>query len=199
MVVFYNILIKEQYFPERWLNLVAIILENSKGPMLGKLRSITLIEGDLQIMMQIHLKSDKEEMIEKDQHFSKVQYGARKNFLIETALLEKQLIFDNSLIEIKPTIYALTDLQSCYDRQLPNIGSIVEEVVGRNRYAMKLYTKLMPNFRHYVSTAFGVSTDFYGGEDENLTRTRQDNKFSRDICRDVSCLIIKQLEKKTWE
>ena len=132
-------------------------------------------------MMQIYLKSDKEEMIEKDQCFSKVQYGARKNFSIEIALLEKQLVFDNSLIETKPTIYTLTDLQSCYDWQLLNIGSIVEEAVGRNRYAMKLYTKLIPNFRYYVSTVFWVSTNFYEGEDKNLAGTRQGNKFSK-VC-----------------
>ena len=64
---------------------------------------------------------------------------------------------------------------------------------------MKLYTKLIPNFRHYVSTAFGVSTNFYRGEDENLAGTGQGNKFSGDMCRDVSCLIIKQLEEKHLE
>ena len=90
--------------------MVATILEKGKGPVLGKLCSITLIEVDLQIMMCMHLKSDKEEMIEKDKHFFKANYGSWKNYSIETALLEKRLVFDNSLIEMKLSIYTLTDL-----------------------------------------------------------------------------------------
>ena len=96
---------------------------------MGKLRNITLIEGDLQMMMRLYLNSEKEELIETDSHFSKANYGLRKNYSIETVLLEKRLIFDNSLITTKSTVYALIDLQSYYDRQLSNIGSIIEEIV----------------------------------------------------------------------
>ena len=55
--------------------------------MLGKLRIITLIEGDLQINMRIHLNADREEVIENDNRFSKANYGSRKNYSIETAIL----------------------------------------------------------------------------------------------------------------
>ena len=78
-----------------------MIIEKGKGPVLGKLRNITLIEGDLQMMMRHHLYSENEEMIEAGAQFSKVNYRSRKNFSIETALLEKRLIFDNSLITTK--------------------------------------------------------------------------------------------------
>ena len=66
-----------------------------------------------------------------------------------------------------PTIYNITDLKSCYDRQLASIRSIVKEAVGRNRLAMKLRTKIMPKFRRHVSTGFGVTQRYYGGEEEN--------------------------------
>ena len=42
-------------------------------------------------------------------------------------------------------IYAMTDLQSYYDRQLSEIGGILEESVGRDRAAMKLIAKVIPN------------------------------------------------------
>ena len=132
LVNFYNIIIKEQYYPQQWLNLLETILEKGKGPLLGKLRNITLIEGDLQMMMRLHLNSEKEEFIETDSCFSKANYGSRKKYSIEIVLLEKRLILDNSLITTKPTVYTLTDLQSYYDCQLSNIGSIIEETVGRN-------------------------------------------------------------------
>ena len=72
---------------------------------------------------------------------------------------------DNSIITMKPTVYVLTDLKSCYDRQLSNIGSIVEESVGRNRNEMLLYTKIMPRFEHHVSTGYRVSQGYYSRSD----------------------------------
>ena len=63
----------------------------------------------------MHLNSDGRELIEGDDHFSASNYGSRKHYSIETAILEKRLVIDNSLIELKPTIYNITDLQSCYD------------------------------------------------------------------------------------
>ena len=64
---------------------------------------------------------------------------------------------------------------------------------------MKLYTKIMLKFKHYVSTTYGVSSNYYGGENESLARTGQDNKFSGNMCRDISCLIIKQIEEQQLE
>ena len=122
------------------------MLEKGKGPTLGKHRTITLIEGDLQILMRIFLKAKEEELIEKDPRFAKTNYGSRKNFSIETAILEKCLIMDRSTLLSKITVCNLTDLQSCYDRQLANVGSIVEESVGRNREAMLLFMKIISEY-----------------------------------------------------
>ena len=126
--------------------------------------------------------------------FVKANYGSRKNYSIETAILEKRLIMDRSMLSSKITVCNLTDLQSCYDRQLANVRSIVEESAGRNREAMILFTKIMPIFNHYMCTGFGISNAPYGGRQEQLAGTGQGNKFSVDMCRDVSCLIIKEIE-----
>ena len=66
--------------------------------------------------MRIFLGDEDEEVIESDSRFSKVNYGSRKNYSIESALLEKRLIFDSSILSCKLIMYNLTDLQSCYDR-----------------------------------------------------------------------------------
>ena len=142
------------------------MIGKGKGMVLGKLWIITLIEADLQFIMRIYLGDEDQELIENDNRFSKANYGSRRNYSIETALLEKRLIFDNSMISGKETIYAITDLQACYDRQLAEIGSIVEESAGRNRAAVKLMSKVIPQWRHYIRTGFGISHSYYGG---NLT------------------------------
>ena len=170
--------------------MVDITLEKGKGLVLGKLRTITLIEGNLQIMMQRSLSATENEIIEDDNRFSKANYELRRNFLIEIAILEKRLILDNSIISMKPTIYNLIDLQSCYDWQLVNVESIVEESSDRDQNAMKLFTKIIPKFKYYISTRFRISTRYYGGEENLLAGTSQGNKFFGNIYRDISCLII---------
>ena len=102
------------------------MLGKGKGMIIGKLRTITLIEADMQYIMRIVLNDGEKERIKIDERFSKLNYGSRKNYAIESALLEKRIVFDNSLISGKKNIYHLTDLKSCYDRQLVNIGAMIE-------------------------------------------------------------------------
>ena len=40
------------------MNIIDAMLEKGKGPVLGKLRTVTLIEGDLEILMRIFLYAD---------------------------------------------------------------------------------------------------------------------------------------------
>ena len=116
LVRFYNIIIENEYFPQRWLNMLDVMISKAKGMFLGKLRIITLIEADLQCIMRKHLGDEIEEKIENDEQFSKANYRSRKNYSIESALLEKRLMFDNGLMSGNNAIYAMTDLQSYYDR-----------------------------------------------------------------------------------
>ena len=98
------------------MNLVNAALEKGKRSVLGKLRIFTLIEGDLQMLMWIFLLAEEEELIENNKRFAKANYGLWKNYSIETAILEKHLIMDKSLLSMNVTMYNLTDLQSYYDR-----------------------------------------------------------------------------------
>ena len=91
----------------------------------------------------------------------------------------------------KESIYTITDLQSCYDCQLAYIRGIIEESVGRDHAAMKLIAKVIPNWRHYVQTGFGISESYYRGENNRLAGIGQGNRFLGDICCDTSYLIIK--------
>ena len=40
LVRFYNTIIKKEYYSQRWIKLLAIILEKGKGPIVGKLGTI---------------------------------------------------------------------------------------------------------------------------------------------------------------
>ena len=67
----------------------------------------------------------------------------QKNYSIESASLEKRIVFDNSLISCKKNVYHLIDLKLCYNRQLVNIRALIEESIGVNKNAMQLMTKII--------------------------------------------------------
>ena len=57
-----------------------------------------------------------------------------------------------------------------------------------------MISKVIPLWRHYIRTGFGISNLYYGGELDPLAGTGQGNRFLGDVCRDTSCLILKEIE-----
>ena len=110
--------------------------------------------------------------IETGSRISKCNYGSHHYYSIETAILEKRLIYDTSQLMGKVTIHNLTNLQSYYNRQLPNFASVIEKLVGIECAPIKLFTKFFPVFRHFVSTGYGISSNFYGGQNNPVRGTR---------------------------
>ena len=87
----------------------------------------------------------------------------------------------------------MTDLQSCYDYKLANIGRMIEESVGHG-YEVNSQgnTKIEAPCKHRVRHKFR----FLQRKGMPIRRTGQGNRFSGDMCRDISCLMLKVLEKK---
>ena len=165
-----------------------------KGVILEKLRIIELIEEDFQIIIQMYVGLRNDKNIKNGIRLSKFNFGFRKQYSIESTLLEKRLIYDISKYNNEPTIYLLSDLEACYDWQIPAIGGIIEEALGVDRKAINMITKTVLTFRHFVCTGFGISKESYGGKYEKLIGTGQGNMVSGAICRDQSCLVFRKLE-----
>jgi len=194
LIKFCNTVMQQEIYPKRWLKVLDIILEKGKGPFLGKLRTIQLIEADLQLMMRIFIGARNDENIAQDKRLSTFNYGSRRYYSIDTAILEKRLMYDNSIRDGKTTIHTISDLKACYDRQLPNIGCMVQESVGVQRNFAKLMQTVLPIMKHHVATDFGISSTSYGDKMNQLGGTGQGNSASGAICRDTSCVIFKHLE-----
>jgi hypothetical protein len=78
-----------------------VTLEKGKGPILGNLRTIQLIEVDMHLLMRILINQRNKESIEKDPRVAKCNYSSRLYYSIKDTLLEKRLVFDNSMINRK--------------------------------------------------------------------------------------------------
>ena len=61
-------------------------------------------------------------------------------------------------------MYFASDLEACYDRQLPELCGLVEESLGANRKVCKLVSKILPRLEHCIGTINGVSKNKHGGE-----------------------------------
>ena len=171
LLIFYNTIFKRGIYPKRWLKVLDIIFEKGKGLILGKLRMIQLIEANLQLMMWIFISGWNDKNVETDNRLLKYNYGSRRNYSINTLLLEKILMCDAALWNRKPTIHTISDLKACYDRKLPNIGCMVQEAVGVNWAAAKIFQTVLPVMKHYVATDYGISTESYRSRENMIGRT----------------------------
>jgi len=106
---------------------------------------------------------------------SKDNYGSRKRFSIESALLEKRLIFDLAKITEEKFARVISDLEACFDHQFPTTGGVVEEYIGVKRKVINFITKVLPRNQHYEGTENGVRTEYYGGFHELLGGSGQGN------------------------
>ena len=106
------------------------------------------------------------------------------------------MIYNHIILSDKPHVHNLTDLQACYDRQLPNYASIIEELVGIERSPIKLFTKVLPILKHYIYTGYGISNQFYSHKIDPVSGIGQGIKLSEDLYWDKSYLIIKVLENE---
>ena len=89
LVQFCNVIIKCNHHPRRWLKVTDVVIEKGKGPRTNELRTLEMIEADLQLVMRICLGSRMNERIETDARISKYNYGSRSGYSIENVLLEK--------------------------------------------------------------------------------------------------------------
>ena len=65
------------------------MLKKGKWPVLSKLRTIQLIEADFQLIMRVFITLRNQEAIKNNRRLSKFNFGSRKSYAIEEALLEK--------------------------------------------------------------------------------------------------------------
>jgi len=94
LVRYYNATLRHQNYPDRWLDVLDVMLEKGKGNVVNELRVMQIIEAYLQSLMRTFLSLRIEHKIEKEKRLSKYDYGSRKGYSAEVALLDKRLLLD---------------------------------------------------------------------------------------------------------
>jgi len=70
-----------------------------------------------------------DDALENDKQISKHNFGSRKGYSIDEAILEKRLLCDASIFIRSNTVHVITDLEACYNKKLANIRSILIESI----------------------------------------------------------------------
>jgi len=149
------------------------MVEKGKGVIIGKLRTIQLIEADLQIIMRICINNWNKYHIENDPRISKCNYGFYLNYSIEMVIFGKKLIYDASTLNQLKAIYNMTDLEACFNRQLANASSVLQELIKIERVVIKLISKVLSIFERHICTSYSISKQFYGGTQDKQGGTSQ--------------------------
>ena len=83
--------------------------------------------------MRITIRMRNSENIKTNKALSKFNFSSRRNYLIDTVLLEKYLMYNTSIKSRDLYIYNTMDLEMCYNRQIPKVSGLMQEAVGVNR------------------------------------------------------------------
>ena len=94
---------------------------------------------------------------------SRANYGNRNGYDIQSTIFEKTLLHELTAYTKQSIVHFIDDRQACYDRQLPEIGLLVERSFGIHKTEAEVLFKTLKNFRHFLSSAYGISTEMYGG------------------------------------
>ena len=98
------------------MKVLDVILEKDKGPIIGKLRTIQLIEADLQLLMRIFTGGRNNHNAESNERLSQHNCSSRRNYSIDTAIFEKKLMHNASIRDREPTLHNISDLKAPYSR-----------------------------------------------------------------------------------
>jgi len=95
-------------------------------------------------------------------------------------------------------IHNNTNLEACYDQQLPLILGLFQESVGVDYKCIKVIINVLTAFKHYICTSYGISSEHYSDDSEDLAGNGQGNLFAGAACKDLSRRGFKALEEKQY-
>ena len=156
---------KTGYTPKRWTNSVDSMLPKKKGEWRPqKLRLTSLLAPDFNHNNKI-LGRAAMRWAEKKGMLAEEQYGSRKTLSAEKHALNKRLLLDTLRIQKKPGVICANDAKACYDRILHFAAYISLRRIGMKKETVISMLEPIRRMKHYIRTAYGDSTTYYGGYD----------------------------------
>ena len=113
--------------------------------------------------MRIFIGTRNDKNVEHNDRLSKCNYGSRTHYSIQNTILEKRLTHDAAIRSMGPMMHNASDLEACYNCQLPNIGYLVQESVRVCREVSKLFASVLPVTIKNACAGHGIGQKTHGG------------------------------------
>ena len=128
-----------------------------------KLRTILLLEADFN-MNNKALGADAMRMGERNNWFTRDNYGGRKGMQAVEISMNAQLTFDSIWARRGRAVIMSNDAKGCYDRIAHVVVDMALRRLGIPRPALQSMLQAIQEMDHYIRTAFGDSDSHYGQE-----------------------------------
>jgi hypothetical protein len=145
---------------KRGLN--AVIPKKTSSPRVDKLRTIVLHAADTNFCYK-HIAKKIVDVAEKIPGALALEQYARKGRRCGSQVLNKRITFDIWRPKRTPGIITPKHLHSNYDRICHSIAALTAQRLGIQESEVKFMTSTLQDMKHTIHTAFGDSTDSYGG------------------------------------
>ena len=151
------------FSPEPWEKITdAAIIKKAGVFDVDKMRTINLMPAAFN-MNNKRLGHQMMKHAEAQNLMAKEQDGSRKKHSSQKCFLNKVLTRDISLQKRQAMGPVSNDAKQCYDRMAHPTTILAMLWFGVLPEPIRAMFKVLQNAIHFISTAFGVSTDFYGG------------------------------------
>lgn len=125
-------------------------------------------------------------------------FGGRRGYKAIDAVICERLALDNIRLSRRLAAVISTDAANCYDRMVHNFVSISARRLGLSLSVILALLRPLQESRHYIRTAYGDSSTFYGGKRRvPYQGTGQGNSSSSPFWTIVSSIIIKFMKEST--
>ena len=154
---------------KRWETSWHVMLQKKKQPFSQKLRIIQLFEGDFNgglkylLGRKLMWHATEEGIMDTD------TYGSRTGRTAPEAVVNLQLIFDDSRLWKKNIGMLFNDADGCYDRIAPLLGEIAVRRIGCPPEIAKTVTETLKEMKHFVKTSVGISPGYINYSTESKT------------------------------
>ena len=132
-----------------------------------KQRTIHLIEADFSEGCNIIFSRRMMHNARINNQIPEEQY-VRKSGKSNDAALHKVLTLDHMRLLRRPGVEFASDLMNCYDRMTHAADSLAMRNIGVPGKAIECLSKTIQTMWNYIRTAFGDSTRYYCGTEDDL-------------------------------
>ena len=171
------------------------LLKKGKGCTPSDLRTIWLMEADLNAGSKIHFVS---RMINStalnNNAIQPSQYAKKGSRAIEAAIV-KILYFDHLRQNKKPGVFFASDLMQYFDRMAHPVCSLVSQRLGVHPSVVQCMLLAIQRMEHRVRTGYGDANETYDNyRDRPLQGGGQGNGASLPLWLAISCILLAMLE-----